>query len=971
MEDRLLNIIEKEDKKNPYTDYELAELLNTKRETITSLRSRLNIPNSMERRKEVLLHLIRDLINENNRVSERELTKKINDCGFNVSRHTVRMLKREISEMDNIVKVAAKEKPDFKKTYKKPLAFENIIGFDGSLKPVIEQAKAAIMYPPNGLHTLILGPTGVGKSELAQAMYNYKLEINKGDHNSEFIVFNCADYADNPQLLISQLFGYVKGAFTGADEDKEGLVEKADGGVLFLDEIHRLPPEGQELLFYLIDRGKFRRLGETDNKRTANLMIIAATTENPDSILLDSFRRRIPMTIELPSLSLRPLNERLGMIIDFMRREANRTKSSIKISNDALKALLLYDCPGNIGQLRSDIQVSCARSFLNHVVNQTRIMEISINELPISAKKGLLKIPNYRMEIDKLVGNEDLIVYADDEIIEETLKEDLYTLPNETYSFIERRYKELQKQSINEELINYIIGNEMEEKLEKLMDKVKKIVNPIDKKDLSNIVGIEIINVVENIIKIAKWKLGVNEDSLYFCLATHLRATVDRAKKGIFIKNPQLNKIKKEYSREFEVAKDMVNIIEQELNIKFTEDEIGFITMYLQMTTSQDNLMEGRVGVVLISHGNVATGMAEVANRLLGVNHAKAIEMSLDENPEQALKRAIDLVKRVDEGKGVLLMVDMGSLVTFGDIITKTTGIKTRTISRTDTLMVVDAVRRCILPNANLDEIVESLVGEPKYEKKMGGKQSLPKPKIILTVCITGQGSAKRIQEMVIDIIGEYKEDVTVIPIGVLDENINNIIEEIQRDNEIIAVVGTINPMVKDVPYISIEDIVNGSADTKLKNIMAKEVGFKKTQKNKIINMFHRNTTIFDMDAMNKEDTIKELGHLLHKEGYVLEGFIDAALNREQLGPSFLREGVALPHADPSFVVEPHIAIGLLKNPIDWSGYKVNLVLLLAINDECMELILELKRFFENDENYNEIIKTKDFEDIEVLFRRS
>ena len=970
MREELLNIIEKEDKKNPYTDYQLAKLLNTKRETITYLRNRLNIPNSMERRKKALVDLMKDILKENRDISERELTKKINEYGFNISRHTARTLKQEIIEMDIKFKIATGDKEDLKKTCKKPLAFENIIGFDGSLKPVIEQAKAAVMYPPNGLHTLLLGPTGVGKSELAQAMYNFKLEVNKDDCNSEFIIFNCADYADNPQLLISQLFGYVKGAYTGAHEDKEGLVEKANGGVLFLDEVHRLPPEGQELLFYLIDKGRFRRLGETDNNRQANLMIIAATTENPDSILLDSFRRRIPMTIELPPLSLRPLNERLEMIVGFMKREANRTKSSIKISNDALKALLLYDCPGNVGQLRSDIQVSCARSFLNHVVNQTKTMEVTINELTITAKKGLLKIPNYRIEIDKLVGTEDLTVYADDEIIEETIKENLYALPNETYSYIERRYKELQKQSINEELINYIIGSEMEEKLERLMNKVKNIVNPIDKKDLSNIVGTEIVNVVEKIIKIAKWKLGVKEDSLYFCLATHLRAAVDRAKKGIFIKNPQLSKIKKEYSREFEVAKEMVNIIEQELNIKFTEDEIGFITMYLRMTTSQDNSMEGRVGVVLISHGNVASGMAEVANRLLGVNHAKAIEMSLDENPEQALKRAIDLVKRVDEGKGVLLMVDMGSLVTFGDIITKTTGIKTRTISRTDTLMVVDAVRRCILPNANLDEIVESLVGEPKYEKKMGGKQSLPKPKIILTVCITGQGSAKRIQEMVIGIIGEYKEDVTVIPIGVLDENINNIIEEIQRDNEIIAVVGTINPMVKDVPYISIEDIVNGSADTKLKNIMVKEVGFKKAQKNKIINMFHRNTTIFDMDAMSKEDTIKELGHLLYKEGYVLEGFIDAALNREQLGPSFLSEGVALPHADPSFVVEPHIAIGLLKNPIDWSGYKVNLVLLLAINDECMELILELKRFFENDENYNKIIKTKDFKDIEVLFRR-
>ena len=170
-------------------------------------------------------------------------------------------------------------------------------------------------------------------------------------------------------------------------------------------------------------------------------MIIAATTENPDSILLDSFRRRIPMTIELPPLSLRPLNERLEMIVGFMKREANITKRSIKISNDALKALLLYDCPGNVGQLRSDIQVSCARSFLNHVVNQTKTMEVTINELTITAKKGLLKIPNYRMEIDKLVGTEDLTVYADDEIIEETIKENLYTLPNETYSYIERRYK--------------------------------------------------------------------------------------------------------------------------------------------------------------------------------------------------------------------------------------------------------------------------------------------------------------------------------------------------------------------------------------------------------------------------------------------------------------------------------------------------------------------------------------------------
>ena len=135
------------------------------------------------------------------------------------------------------------------------------------LKTQVEQAKAAIMYPPNGLHTLIVGPTGVGKSLFANIMYSYAKYIGKLDENSPFIVFNCADYYNNPQLLLSYIFGHVKGAFTGADSDKEGIVEKANGGILFLDEIHRLPPEGQEMIFYFMDTGTFNKLGETERKR--------------------------------------------------------------------------------------------------------------------------------------------------------------------------------------------------------------------------------------------------------------------------------------------------------------------------------------------------------------------------------------------------------------------------------------------------------------------------------------------------------------------------------------------------------------------------------------------------------------------------------------------------------------------------------------------------------------------------------
>lgn len=145
--------------------------------------------------------------------------------------------------------------------------FSEIVGYDGSIKAQIKLAKAAIVYPPQGLHTLIFGESGVGKNLLAESMWRFaqKSWHKKMGEDIPFVQFCCADYAANEQLLLAQLFGYKKGAFTGAMEDHEGVVDRAEGGILFLDEIHRLPSAGQELLFMLIDKGVYRRLGETRN----------------------------------------------------------------------------------------------------------------------------------------------------------------------------------------------------------------------------------------------------------------------------------------------------------------------------------------------------------------------------------------------------------------------------------------------------------------------------------------------------------------------------------------------------------------------------------------------------------------------------------------------------------------------------------------------------------------------------------
>lgn len=981
MNERVIKLIESEDKRNPYTDAEIAKKLNIKRETVTLIRSKEEIPDSRQRRKELLFSTIKRILNENSNISERELTKQIKNEGFKVSRYIIRELLKDITREDNDfindngagIKNTKDNKQMKNKEYK---AFNNIIGSESSLKPFIQQAKAAMLYPPHGLHTLILGATGVGKSELANSMYEFAKEAGIISNKAPFIIFNCADYADNPQLLMAQLFGYVKGAFTGADSDKEGLVEKANKSLLFLDEVHRLPPEGQELLFYLIDKGKFRRLGETEIERKVRITIIAATTENPDSMLLTTFRRRIPMVIELPSLNERPLNERLEIIKEFIKKEASRTKHTIKVSNEALRAFLLYDCPGNVGQLRSDIQVSCARSFLNNVVNQTDSMHITISELPSNARKGLLKTQSNRYEIEQLVGNEDIVIHPQNISNEEWIKQDIYTLPNQIYQHIETRYHNLQSQGLNQEIVNYIVGSEMEEKLEKLIKKVESNIRPIEKKDLIKIVGIEVINALDKVMKIAKWKLEVNVEKLYYVLAVHLSTTIERLKKGKMIKNPQLEKIKKIYHEEFQVAVEMMKVLQNELNVQLPEDEAGYITMYLRMTNQeQEDEEEGRVGVLIISHGNVASGMADVANRLLGVMYAKSIEMSLDESPEVALERAIEVVKRIDEGKGVLILVDMGSLITFGELITKRTGIKTRCLSRTDSVMVIEAVRRAMIPGANLDEIADTLEEKTKYvsrlvknDKQITNKKHT-KPPVIITMCITGQGAAQKVKELIENI----ENEIRIIPIGAMNPDVKDFILDIHKENTVVAIVGSVNPQIDIIPFISLEDIVKGRGIKQLKQLLNNEktdiTNLQDNDKcNEIKDVIYPELTLINKEFKNKEEAIFELSKLLVENKFVTEGFIYSVLKREQQGNTYLKGGVAIPHGEENYVLKPSIAIATLKEEIEWDGNKTKLILMISLKSNCINIVHDVLSICEDEQKVLEIIDQDDFNSIKNIF---
>jgi len=975
MKDRLLQLIETEDKKNPYTDEQLASMLNIRRDSVTVMRSELDIPDSRERRKPYLLKEIQQIILQNPNISTRQLTKAVNKSGFDVSRYLiaqiVKELKGESSEVQEEINDASEA--DTAQTVPRippePSAFNRIIGYDGSLKPQIQQAKAAILYPPNGLHTLIVGPTGVGKSNLAEAMYEFAIETGTLNQDAPFIIFNCADYAENPQLLLSQLFGHVKGAYTGAVVSKEGLVEKADGGILFLDEVHRLPPEGQELLYYLMDKGKFRRMGETETERTANVLIIAATTADIESSLLLTFRRRIPMIIELPPLAARPLHERFQIITNFFNKEADRIGVKVKVTQQALRALLLYDCPGNIGQLRSDIQVACARGFLTYVGGQKQFVEVDLIDLPVHVRRGLLKIQNRRPEVENLLEG-DLVARPGQVDLRMEPKEDLYTLPGEIYQYIEERFQELELQGLSQDVINRLIGGELEVKFQQLIKRVESSHQTLAKKDLEGIVGKNIVDMAEKVTEIAKKRLGRVDKHLFYCLAVHLSATLERIQKGKPIVNPQLEKVMREYKLEYSVAKEMVKQIEVLSGYKIPQDEIGFIAMYLRTITKPSDVKKGRVGIVVLSHGRVAQGMAEVANRLLGVNHAVGVEMSLDEKPESALQRTIEVVSKVDEGKGVLLLVDMGSLITFGEIITKQTGIPTRTVVRVDTVMVLEALRRAILPDTTLDEIADSI--DKKDEVGLGRfiPSKISKDKnVILTLCITGEGTAMRIKNLIEKMLPGIQEKIQIIPMGIMDdEDITERIDKIKEKYNVSAIVGSIDPKSSSIPFISLEEIIQGQGIERLKSItdLGKVQSYiiSSNSVNSLANLVCRENIIVNPNWNTKEEVLDQMVATLLDNGFVKEQFLLDIYKREAMGPAIL-EGIAIPHGRPENVIKPTVGIAIFKDPIPWwDQMSADCVFMLALNEDSKDIIRQLFKLIKDKEFIRQLKNCSDASEV-------
>lgn len=257
-----------------------------------------------------------------------------------------------ITSLGEILKESVKKEETAQFSYTKGQEdFISIIGEAVEIKLLLEKIKKVANTPTN---VLLLGETGTGKELFARAIHEASYRKKK-----PFVTINCASLPEN--LLESELFGFVRGAFTGATSDKKGLLETADGGTVFLDEIGDLPLSLQAKLLRVIEDREIRPLGSVISKKVDLRFISATNKDLTEEVKEGKFREDLFFRLNVITLTVPPLRER-GRDIEilayhFMRKFAVKMGKNIKkIEPSAIHLLLKYSWPGNVRELQNVIE---------------------------------------------------------------------------------------------------------------------------------------------------------------------------------------------------------------------------------------------------------------------------------------------------------------------------------------------------------------------------------------------------------------------------------------------------------------------------------------------------------------------------------------------------------------------------------------------------------------------------------------
>ncbi len=582
--------------------------------------------------------------------------------------------------------------------------FDAFIGAGSSLRQHVDLCRAAINYPSGGLPMLLVGESGVGKSFLATLIHRYAAEKGLIKAGRGLVELNCADYANNPELLSGTLFGYIKGAFTGADRDRTGLLDEADGSFLFLDEVHRLSAENQEKLFLFMDKGYFYRLGDNRTPHRAEVRFLFATTENTDNVLLNTFRRRIPIKVELPNFSVRPVMEKIALVEAFLREEARRLRQDITVDTHLVNQLITTPVLGNIGEIKNQIKVLCAEAYSRHPDGRSMALAA-----PLPAGDGpraTLTLchagrQDHHAVLSRLLAN----ALDDDKLLKEFCH-------SANIPLFARR-------------------------LEYLLTGVKGLLPP------GNIYSGVIWQRVKQVLDELEESTGIGagpglRQFIYLCLVYCLNVPASPERIA------GLSEITGYTAQKAKMLAEECSAL---LKARLVNEDISLMMPLLcaafHPSVEKEELMQG----VIVSHGKAtASSIAGTANKLIGGYYLKAFDMPFSVNTRGIIDMLIQHLDSIKNSAGLIILVDMGSLKEIYEEIKLHLHGDLLVMNNVTTSMALDIADK-IQHRLSMKEIVDSIKGA--YEVEARYYAGIVKGNKVIISCISGAGISRKLKEVV------------------------------------------------------------------------------------------------------------------------------------------------------------------------------------------------------------------------------
>ena len=652
--------------------------------------------------------------------------------------------------------------------------FPKMIGDDGSLSKAIQLAKAAILYPTENINVLIISEMGTGKTELVRNMYTFAISNHVLGVEAPYIEFNCHHFKKEMQTLVKELFGLRL---------EDSLFAKADKGLLFIDNVDVLPANEKSRLFKFLETKRLYNEDMTNYIDCQHLKLILGISGDVDN----QFSQHANMVINLPSLDERSVEEKYNIMLSLFKEEAARANRRIEVSKEVLSQLLLAHFDFNIKELGYQLTSACATAYLRVIDNEQLPIKLNSNDLVLKTNQQLIRDLPYRQKVLKLLEEVDYISFLPEG--------DSYLTKHNIYHKLDKKFQEMETVSQTDSLLEEVrshIGTMVSNYFKNSEDNLAQ---------LSKVVDNHLITTVRDFLEHHCIDL---ERSRFYGLCLHLNALLKGNHNQKQLPQERYIEMIKDYPEEYLYANQLSKVLESDFSLDLSFEETIILAAFF--IDEEKVIPVSKTVLLYILHGEgTATSLAKTTKILTQTNNVYGYDLQLDQDINDVREELKHYIADIHQGKGIIIIYDMGSIKSMLNEIAPQLNIKMRWLEVPITMLGIDIARRLQIEN-DIDYVFHDTALEwNKYNNKER------KETIIISLCHTGEGGALQMKQL---IDKNSRLGYKVIPLAISDRDVlNHEVYSLQKAYDIHCFVGTYDPRMLGIPFIPLRSVFDNGID--------------------------------------------------------------------------------------------------------------------------------------------------------------